>query len=118
MLFVDLVGPFTKTLKNSTIALVLADHFTWWRDALAIKDGSTKSKPEALETKVFCYFGIPESIHSDKEAVFESQLMLEVCKIWGTDICRTTPYHSQGNGVVERGKKDFRKCTAVLPVRP
>ena len=56
VLSLDLVGPFTKTPRENTMVLVLADHFTRWRDAIALKDGTTKSIAEALEQRVFCLF--------------------------------------------------------------
>ena len=87
--------------------LVLSDHFTRWRDAIAIRDGTTQSNAEALERHVFCYFGVPERIHTDKGAAFESALMRELCKVWGVNKSRTTPWHPEGNGVVERGNKDL-----------
>ena len=46
------------------MVLVLADHFTRWRDAIALKDGTIKSIAEALEQRVFSYYGIPELIHT------------------------------------------------------
>ena len=51
-----------------------------------------------LDQNVFCYFGLPEQIHSDQGAQFQSQLMSD---LWGVNQSRTTPYHPQGNGVVE-----------------
>jgi len=58
-----------------------------------------------LDQQVFCYFGLPEQIHSDQGAQFQSQLMSELCKTWGVNQSRTTPYHPQGNGVVERNNQ-------------
>ena len=107
VLSVDLVGPFCKTPRGNTMILVISDHFTRWRDAIAIRDGTTAAVAEALERQVFCYFGIPERIHSDKGAAFESSMMKELCKVWGVAKSRTTPWHPEGNGVVERGNKDL-----------
>ena len=50
---------------------------------------------------------MPERIHSDQGAQFESHLMKELCTIWGTEKSHTTPYHPEGNGVVERGNRDL-----------
>ena len=91
VLSVDLVGPFSGSPRGNTMILVLSDHFTRWRDAIAIRDGTTQSIAEALERHVFCYFGVPERIHTDKGAAFESASMRELCKVWGVNKSRTTP---------------------------
>lgn len=107
VLSLDLVGPLTPTPRGNTMVLVIADHFTRWKDAIALPDGTTKSIAEALEKQVFCYFGVPERIHTDKGAQFESQLMAQLCQLWGVQKSHTTPYRPQGNGVVERGNRDL-----------
>jgi len=58
-----------------------------------------------LDQQVFCYFGWPEQIHSNQGAQFQSQLMSDLCKTWGVNQSRTTLYHPQGNGVVERNNR-------------
>ena len=74
---------------------------------MAIPDGTTTSIVEVLERQTFNYFGLPERLHTDSGVQFESQLMDELCSVWGIQKTRTTPYHPQGNGVVERGNKDL-----------
>lgn len=50
---------------------------------------------------MFCYFGLPEQIHSDLGRQFQSQLVSELCALWQVQQTHTTPYHPQVNGVVE-----------------
>ena len=92
----------------------MTDHFTRWRDALPLPNGTAQVVAEALESRVFCYFGIPERIHSDQGAQFESKLFGELCALWGTEKSRTTPYHPQANGVVERGNRDLGDALRTL----
>ena len=60
-------------------------------DALPMQNGFSEFIAEILEERVFCYLGVPERVHTDQEAQFESRLMAEL----------TT------NGVVERGNRDL-----------
>ena len=99
---VDLCGPFPETSRGNVQILVLADHFTRWCDAIAIPDGKAETVARVLDERVFCYFGIPEVIHSDQGSQFESALFAECCKLWNCKKTRTSPYHPQGNSVVER----------------
>ena len=57
----------------------------------------------ALDTRVFLYLAIPEIIHSDRGKYFDSELMQELCDLWGVQNTQTTLYHPQSNGVVESG---------------
>jgi len=59
----------------------------------------------ALDQYVFCYFGLPEQINTDQGAQLQSQLMGDFCQIWGMNQSRTTPYHPQGNKVMERNNR-------------
>ena len=103
---VDLVGPLTPTPRGNTNILVLSD-FTRWRDALQVQNGSAETIAETLEERVFCYLGVPERIHTDQGAQFESKLMAKLCALWGVRKSHTTRYHPQANGVVERGNRDL-----------
>ena len=86
---------------------MLSDHFTRWRDALSVQNGSAETIAKILETRVFCYLGVPERIHTDQGAQLESRLMAELCTLWDVRKSHTTPYHPQANGVVVRGNRDL-----------
>ena len=107
VLAVDLVGPFSPTPRGNRMVLVLTDHFTRWKDTIAITDGTSEMVAQVLDSRIFAYFGLPERIHTDQGAQFESVLFKELCSLWGVQKSRTTAYHPQGNGVVERGNKEL-----------
>ena len=102
---VDLVGPMPETSRGNKWILVLMDHFTRWQDAIALPDATAPVVATALDKKVFCYLGLPEQIHTDQGAQFESALMAELCQLWRVKKTRTTPYHPQANGMVERNNR-------------
>ena len=102
---VDLVGPLPLTPQNNKWILVYTDHFTRWHDALPLPDATAPVVADALDSFVFCYFGLPEELHSDRGTQFESDLMTELCTLWRISKTQTSPYHPQSNGVVERGNR-------------
>ncbi|KAL5500047.1 hypothetical protein EMCRGX_G011541 [Ephydatia muelleri] len=52
--------------------------------------------------KYILVFGAPDVLHTDQGRNFESALFKEVCLLLGVQKTRTTPYHPQSDGLVER----------------
>ena len=55
-----------------------------------------------MTEEFFFRFSPPEQLHSDQGRQFESAVIAEVCKLLGIAKTRTTPYHPQSDGLVER----------------
>ena len=55
-----------------------------------------------LTDEFFFRFSPPEQLHSDQGRNFESETISEICKLLGVVKTRTTPYHPQSDGLVER----------------
>ena len=55
----------------------------------------------------------PEQLLSDQGRQFESQLLAEVCKLMGIQKSRTTPYHLQSDGLVERWNRTLLQSLAT-----
>ena len=51
---------------------------------------------------IFSRVGVPANLLSDQGTNFTSKLMEEVCQLLGIKKLKTTPYHPQANGLVER----------------
>ncbi|XP_067930704.1 uncharacterized protein [Watersipora subatra] len=49
-----------------------------WEDAIPLPGATAPVMAEALDSLVFCYFGLPEELHKDRETLFEGDLMAEL----------------------------------------
>ena len=97
----DIVGPFLQSSAENTHILVVADYFIRWTEAYPIPNQEATTIASKL-TDEFFRFLPPEQLHSDQGRNFESAIIAEVCKLLGVAKTRTTPYHPQSDGLVER----------------
>lgn len=82
--------------------LVMTDLFSRYAVAVPTRDQSATTTVKALWKHVFQVFGCPERILTDRGGAFESEIMEQLCRMYGCVKSRTTPYHPQGNGACER----------------
>lgn len=87
---------------GSQYVLVMIDHFTKYAWAVPTRDQTAATTAKALWSHVTRFFGSPKRLHADQGPNFESTVMKELCKLYGTEKTHTTPYHPQGNGGCER----------------
>ncbi|KAL5497228.1 hypothetical protein EMCRGX_G013661 [Ephydatia muelleri] len=100
MIAIDILEVPVST-KNNRYLLVIQDYFTKWADARPLKD-QTAVRIKAELVKLFCTYGIPEIVHSDQGRNFESSVVQSTLDAFGVVKSRTTLYHPQGDGMVER----------------
>ena len=60
-------------------------------------------------------FGLPDKILHDQGGEFENDLFKELAKLCGVKRIRTTPYHPQTNGKVERMNQTIISMLLTLP---
>lgn len=98
----DILGPLPETERGNRYILVIGDYFTKWKEAFPMKDMEALTIARLLVNEVICRFGVPDSIHADQGRNFESAVLKEICQLLGIRKTRTTPYHLQFDGLVER----------------
>ena len=99
---VDLMGPLPETEDGCKYVMVAVDCFTRWVEVYAIRNQEATTVAQKLVDEMFCRFSPPEQLHSDQGRQFESDLVKEICELLQIRKTRTTPYHPQCNGMVER----------------
>ncbi|XP_023703856.1 uncharacterized protein LOC111862580 [Cryptotermes secundus] len=98
----DVAGSFQRSDQGDRCLLIAMDDLTKWGEAYAIPNQEARTIAEALVTKFFCCFGIPQELHSDQGRSFESHLLQEVLQRLGVSKTHTTPLHPQSDGMPER----------------
>ena len=81
--------------------LVLQDHFSKYVVAYVVKDQTACTATETLRIGYFGLFGAPAYLVSDQGKAFTGHVITHLCKLYGVQKLKTSPYHAQTNGQVE-----------------
>ena len=109
----DIMGPLPESDSGNKYVLVAGDYFTRWMEAYPIPNQEATTVAKKLVDNMFCRFSTPEQLHSDQGRQFEAMVLQEICKILHIKKTRTTPYHPQGDGLVERFNRTLQSMIAA-----
>ena len=91
-----------------TYLLTILDRTTRWPEAVPLQDITAASCARAFMTGWVGRFGVPLQMTSDRGRQFISSLWSEMARSLGTQLHRTTSYHPQANGMVERFHRSLK----------
>uniref|UniRef100_A0A8C5PW96 Gypsy retrotransposon integrase-like protein 1 n=1 Tax=Leptobrachium leishanense TaxID=445787 RepID=A0A8C5PW96_9ANUR len=103
----DIVGPLEKSARGHRYILVVLDYATRYPEAVPLRNPTSK----AIARELFFMFlrtGLPREILTDQGTPFMSRVMADVCKLFQIKQLRTSVYHPQTDGLVERFNKTLK----------
>ncbi|GJV93676.1 reverse transcriptase domain-containing protein [Tanacetum coccineum] len=104
---IDFMGPFPKSYKFEYI-LVAVDYVSKWAEAQALPTNDARVVVTFLK-KLFCRFGMPKALISDRGTHFCNKIMEKTMKRYGVNHRFSTSYHPQTSGQVENKNRALKR---------
>ena len=98
----DLLDVTNPSEKQNKYIFVVADYFTRYCEAYAIPDKKALTVADMFMEQWVLRYGFPGVVHSDQGKEFDNKLFARMTELGGILKTRTTPYHPQSDGHVER----------------
>jgi hypothetical protein len=107
---VDLVGPLPVSAAGFTYLFTMIDRSSRWLEAVPLKTMDAAACVDALTSVWIARFGVPTTLTSDRGTQFCSELWNNMCRRLGIHHIRTTAYHPQANGMLERAHRQLKEA--------
>lgn len=108
LIAIDIVGSLPVAKSGYQYILTMVDHATRWLEAVPLTNIRAETCANAFLQQWVFRFGPPAQVHSDRGTQFLSEMFKHVSSQFGISNSKTTPFHPQGNGVLERFHRTFK----------
>ena len=98
----DIVGPVQETERYNKYILVVSDYASRFVITVPMADQKARTVAYHFVNDIILKYGSPTHVLTDQEPNFLSQLIKDICTLFGIKQMKTTAYHPQTDGLVER----------------
>ena len=115
----DIVGPLPRSRSGNCYILVICDYATRYPEAVPLKSIDAEHDAEHVAeelVKLFARVGVAQEILTDQGSNFMSQLLVEIYRMLHVHPIRTSPYHPQTDGLVERFNQTLKAMLRKVAV--
>ena len=97
------------TSEGYRYLLVVQDYYSKYIELYPLKEKSAAAVATVLVNEFLTRYGACGILHSDQGREFDCELIKEVCKLWGIEKSRTSPFAPWSNGMVERSNRTIKQ---------
>lgn len=98
----DIIGPMPRTKRGDRYILSIHDYLTKYLILIPLKTQRTESITDALLNHYIYMFSAPKTILTEQGQNFISELMTKIKEAFKIKHIKTTSFHPQSNGSLER----------------
>ena len=110
----DIVGPLPHSTKGRRYILTVMDHATCWVEAYPLESKSARAVTEAFNGEWVSRYGAPAIVLTDQGSEFNNSELRQYFQDLGIQHRRSTPYHPQTNGKLERAHRTIKNILRKL----
>ena len=109
----DILGPLARTSSGKTYIIIATDYFSKYVVARALRNITSEAVFLFFED-LFLEHSVPEKITTDNGTQFTAKMIQDLLESFEVQHLRTTFYHAQSNGQVERFNATVCECLRKL----
>lgn len=110
---IDFMGPLVQTKRGNMYIILAIDYFSKLAEGMALTTCDALVTAKFIFEEIVCRYGLFEALLSDQGRNFESLILKQLCQTYGITKHRTSAYHPECNGLVERTNRTIKQILKI-----